>query len=122
MLILEDMRPTPARYLKDLLEHTNLIAYLKYADGKYIYVNKMYEAVARTPSSKIIGRYDKDIFPEPIARLFAEQDRQVIEKGAPIEFDETIPLADGVLSFVTAKFPSSTGQGASGPWAASART
>ena len=99
------MRPTPARYLKDLLEHTNLIAYLKYADGKYIYVNKMYEAVARTPSRKIIGRTDRDIFPEPIARLFAEQDRQVIESGAPIEFEETIPLADGLLSFITAKFP-----------------
>ncbi len=99
------MRPTPARYLKDLLEHTSLIAYLKYADGKYIYVNKMYAAVARTPSRKIIGRYDRDIFPEPIARLFAEQDRQVIETGAPIEFDETIPLADGLLSFITSKFP-----------------
>ena len=99
------MKPTPTKHLKDLLEHAGLIAYLKHADGRYIYVNKMYQEVARTPRQKIIGRYDRDIFPEPVARLFMEQDRQVIKKRTPIEFDETIPLPDGVMSFITAKFP-----------------
>ncbi|MBI5243609.1 MAG: PAS domain S-box protein [Elusimicrobia bacterium] len=99
------MRPTPAKHLRDLLEHTSLIAYLKHADGRYIYVNRMYEAAAGVPADKIIGRTDHDIFPEPVAKLFLEQDRQVMEKKAAMDFEETIPLPDGAASFITSKFP-----------------
>ncbi len=99
------MRPTPAKYLRDLLEHTNLIAYLKRADGQYVYVNQMFEVAAKVPAQEIVGRGDRDVFPAPVAELFLEQDRQVMEKEAAIDFEETIPLPDGVQSFMTSKFP-----------------
>jgi PAS domain S-box-containing protein len=99
------VRPTPAKYLRDLLEHTSLIAYLKHADGRYVFVNRMFEVASKTPAEKIVGRHDRDIFPQAVAELFTAQDRQVLEKRAAMDFEETIPLPDGAASFITSKFP-----------------
>lgn len=99
------MRPTPAKYLRDLLEHTNLIAYLKRADGQYVYVNRMFEVAAKVPAEKIVGRCDRDIFPPAVADLFTEQDRAVMAKKSVVDFEETVHLPDGAQSFITSKFP-----------------
>ncbi|NNN05803.1 MAG: PAS domain-containing protein, partial [Elusimicrobia bacterium] len=98
-------KPSPEHYLQAIIDNTNLVAHLKNADGRYIYVNRKHEAIARVPKDRIIGRYDRELFPEQIATLFRAQDQEVIDKKKPIEFDETIHLPDGMLSWITAKFP-----------------
>ena len=88
-----------------LLDNTRLVIYLKDADGRYIYVNRRYEDLAGVPRSFLAGKRDTDLFPREVAELFIEQDRQVMAARKPVEFEETIPLRDGVHSFITEKFP-----------------
>jgi PAS domain S-box-containing protein len=95
----------PAAYLEALLDSISLAAYLKDRDGKYLWVNRQYERLSKAPRAAIAGLTDPDLFPEPVARLFREQDLEVMARRTQIEFDETIPLPDGVFSFITAKFP-----------------
>lgn len=95
----------PADMLLDLLDSTTLVIYLKDTEGRYLFINRRYAEVAGVPRETILGRIDRDLFPEPVARLFKEQDQQVIAHGEQLEFEETIPLPSGVLSFITIKVP-----------------
>lgn len=92
-------------YLQAILDNTTLPMYLKDVEGAYILINKEYEKLTHITNAEIIGKNDLDIFPEPIATLFQSQDRDVKEKNAPIEFEETILLGDGEHTFLTSKFP-----------------
>ena len=93
------------QYLEEIINKTNLPIYLKDANYNYILVNKQYELLAHVTEDQIKGKSDFDIFPEPVARLFRSQDEEVVERLTLVEFEETIPLPDGIHTFLTAKFP-----------------
>lgn len=99
------MPELPARHLRAVLERTTQVVYLKKADGSYLYVNRQFEKVSHIRRSQILGKKDHEVFPKPIADLFTEQDRQVREKGEPMDFEETVLLPDGPQSWITCKFP-----------------
>lgn len=92
-------------YLQAILNNTNLPIYLKDNGYRYIFVNRQYEKLAHVTLDEIKGKEDYDIFPAPVAKLFRSQDEEVRECKALIEFTETVPLPDGELTFITAKFP-----------------
>ena len=93
------------QYLEAILNNTNLPIYLKDANYNYILINREYERLAQLTNDQIQGKNDFIIFPEPVAQLFREQDKEVVQRRTLIEFKETIPLPDGVHTFLTAKFP-----------------
>ena len=92
-------------YLREILNNIPAPIYLKDAKGIYLTVNKKYEELAHVSLADIVGKNDFDIFPHPVAELFQSQDKEVIHKGIPVEFEETIPLEDGIHTFITSKFP-----------------
>lgn len=92
-------------FLSGLLDSTNLVVYLKDREGRYIYVNRRYEQLATVPRDTILGKTDSDFFRPEVAALFRSQDAQVAAARKPVEFEETIPLPGGELSFITEKFP-----------------
>ena len=92
-------------YIHDILNNIAAPLFLKDSKGKYLYSNKRYGEVIHMLPADIIGKNDYDVVPQQIAELFRSQDQEVMAKKAPIEFEETIPLPDGIQSFITAKFP-----------------
>ena len=92
-------------YLREILDNIPAPIYLKDAQGNYKRVNKKYEELAGVKLADIVGKNDFDIFPQPVAELFQSQDKEVIQQGLPLEFEETIPLADGIHTYITSKFP-----------------
>ena len=92
-------------YLETIFSNINLPIYLKDSDYNYIFVNRQYERLAHVTCDQIQGKDDFDIFPEPVAQLFRSQDEEVVQCRTLVEFEETIPLPDGVHTFLTAKFP-----------------
>ncbi len=92
-------------YLQGILDHAQPIMYLKDTDGRYLTVNRQYEKAAHITLEQIKDKVDHDIFPEEVASLFVEQDQHVLQSREDFEFEETIPLPDGVRSFITSKFP-----------------
>lgn len=93
------------RYLKAILDNTNMPIYLKNSDHKYIFMNCQFKNLAHINDDQIQGRDDFEIFSKPVAQLFRSQDEKVIKKRALLEFEETIHLPDGMHTFMTAKFP-----------------
>lgn len=102
----ETANPLPdEQYLTAILDNTNLPIYLKDADYHYLLINREFEKLAQITCAQIRGKDDFTVFPEPIARLFREQDEEVVRCGTLVQFKETISLADGEHVFLTAKFP-----------------
>ncbi len=92
-------------FLEGLLDSTRLVIYLKDLEGRYLYVNRRYEQLSGAPRAAILGKRDHELFPKAVADQFRAQDALVAERKEPIEFEETIPLPGGNLSFITEKFP-----------------
>ena len=92
-------------YLETILNNINQPIYLKDSNYNYIFINRQYELLAHLTCDQIQGKDDFEIFPEQVAKLFRSQDEEVVQCRALVEFEETIPLPNGVLTFLTAKFP-----------------
>ena len=93
------------QYLEAIFNNTNLPIYLKDADYNYILINREYERLAQITNDQVQGNDDFAIFPDSVAQLFRDQDKEVVQRRTLIEFKESIPLPDGVHTFLTAKFP-----------------
>ncbi len=95
------------KYIQEILDNIPAPIYLKDAQSNYNYlmINKRYEELAQVTLEDIVGKNDFDIFPQSVAALFRSQDEEVLQKNIPVEFEETIPLADGIHTFITSKFP-----------------
>jgi PAS domain S-box-containing protein len=82
------------------------LAWIKDADGRYIYANDGAAAVFRAPRARLYGATDADIFPPDTAAQFAENDRRALASGAGIQAVETLEHADGVQhQSLVSKFP-----------------
>lgn len=115
LIELEERHERDSQYfaqLEAVIDTAPLAIYLKDARHKYLLVNREYERLSAANRRDIVGRDDFDLFPLPVAELFRTQDEEVVAKAHPVEFRETIPLPDGVHSFITSKFPLRTRGGA----------
>ena len=93
------------------MDHGPAVAWMKDAQGRYLYGNTLFERLHQMPAVGVRGLRDEDFLPTAVARALGENDRRVLETGAPLETIEEVPGADGSLrSWLTFKFPVS-GQG-----------
>jgi PAS domain-containing protein len=99
------------RLFADTMNIAPFAAYIKDADGRYIYVNPALLAATRDVAPHIttfIGRTDLDTFPTEQARRYMDDDREVLRQGKPIALDDESYDADGtVRRWFTMKFPGS---------------
>ena len=63
-----------------------------------------YERRHGVQRDQIRGKTDFDIHPHAVAEALRANDRQVIESGVPIEFEEALPSNGGERWFISAKF------------------
>jgi signal transduction histidine kinase len=98
-----------ARYSR-FLEYGPFAAYIKNADGQYIYENRELHEQMRTflsDATTTLGRTDRELFPSHACDSYVAHDRAVIEKGKPQHFDEMSIDHDGtVRHWSSIKFPS----------------
>ena len=97
------------RLFPDCMKFAPFCAYIKDADGRYLYENPALTAAIRDVAPHItsfLGRNDRDIFPAEQARRYMDNDREVLRHGKPLTFDEASYDADGtVRQWFTMKFP-----------------
>jgi len=110
-LAVDGMRESQRR-LQEVLDHAMVAIYLRDADGRYVLVNRYWEARAGMRAAEVVGKRIGEIMP-PAHELEALQahDRRVIESGTAMQFEETVQLPDGVHTYVSVKFPQFDGDG-----------
>jgi formate hydrogenlyase transcriptional activator len=93
------------RRLQGIMDNSPAVIYLKDLDGRFMTVNQKFEALFGIPRESVIGKTDFDLFPKEVAERFRTNDRDVIQAGKALEFEEVVPQPDGPHTYISVKFP-----------------
>ena len=92
--------------LRAVMDNSNAAIFLKDVAGRYLVVNKRFEEWHGTTSADVVGKTDRDLFPEDVAEVFAGHDRRTLEKGSAVECEMDMGLCSGgVQPTNVVKFP-----------------
>jgi len=114
----EALRKTQARLLESahragqlqivssLVEYSQALIFVKDSRGRFLSINRRFaEVLGAGERAELIGRTDRELFPEEVAKRFQESDRQVLEANATCEFEDVFPGPDGLHTYLVQKFP-----------------
>src|SRR5262249_31133161 len=91
--------------LQAFLENSPNLIFLKDRQGRYLYLNKECRRALHITDNAIQGKTDNEIFSLEQATTFLANDRQVLEAGVPMEFEEVALHEDGPHTSIVQKFP-----------------
>lgn len=91
--------------LEAILDNSTAVIYMKDLTGRYIVVNRRFEEISKGLRQRIIGRTDRDVFPQEVADVLCANDERVLRVGVPMEFEEALPEEGGIHTFISLKFP-----------------
>ena len=100
------------KFLSDLIQNSGSLIAIKDLDGRYEFVNKIWEKTTGLTVEKTLGRTDFELFDFEIAEQFFKNDQQVLKKKKSIKFEE-YTIERGIKNyFIASKFPvfNSTGK------------
>ncbi len=92
-------------YVKELLTRSPVLAFAKGLDGKYLFANDAWFALAGLERDQVLGRTDYELFDFETAEGFVKNDRQVVHEGQNVEAEETLPRDGRVIVGHSTKFP-----------------
>jgi PAS domain S-box-containing protein len=94
------------RMLERFFEHAPNVIAVKDLDGRYLLFSTHGANLVRQRPEDLLGLTDRDIYGDTMADQLEAQDRQVIEAGTPLAFENTwATRGGGKLTFVATKFP-----------------
>jgi PAS domain S-box-containing protein len=91
--------------LQAILDHCPAMIFQKDLDGRYLQINRQFEHTFNVTAEQVLGRTDAEVFPADLATQFRATDRQVLEGGGSLEFEESTASADGLRAYIVHKFP-----------------
>ena len=81
--------------LSAFMENMQAMVFITDTDGRITLVNRRYEEFHGIEGEDVVGKTAHDWAPPEIADRFAEQDRAVLETGAPVSGEAVYPRPDG---------------------------
>ncbi|TMK89303.1 MAG: PAS domain S-box protein, partial [Actinobacteria bacterium] len=91
--------------LRDLIDATTAVIYVKALDGRYLLVNRRYEQLTGFARDEVVGRTDAELWPAPYAAALRANDLRVLDALEPLEFEEVGPEGAPPVTFLAYKFP-----------------
>ncbi len=102
---MEDALRRSEELLRNLINNTTAVIYVKEPDGRYVMTNTRFEHLFALSQDQIRGKTDHELFPKDIADGFREHDLAVLNAGVPLESEEYAPHPDGLHTYLSIKFP-----------------
>jgi PAS domain S-box-containing protein len=99
----EALRDSEQR-LQDIIDYTTAVIWVKDLELRYLLVNREYERRHLVSRQDIRGKTDFEIHPDDVATAVRANDQRVIEAGAPMQFEESVPSSDGERFYISSKF------------------
>ncbi len=88
------------------MDNSPTIAWIKDAQGRYIYLSRTCEERYGAGSRDWIGKTDEEIWPPEVAAMYRANDRVVLETGRPVTFtEESVSLEGSRSCWLNCKFP-----------------
>jgi PAS domain S-box-containing protein len=90
--------------LQAIVDNTTALVFIKDLELRYVLVNREYERLFDIGRDQIRGKSDFDVHPHDVAETLRANDRQVIETGEPMQFEEIVPWKASLRYYVVVKF------------------
>jgi PAS domain S-box-containing protein len=90
--------------LQAIVDDTTALIFIKDLELRYVLVNREYERLFDIGRDQIRGKTDFDVHPHNVAETLRANDRQVIETGGPLQFEEVVPWKASARYYVVVKF------------------
>jgi len=104
-------RESESRFMA-FMNNNLALAWMKDAEGRYVFVNEPFARVFERPAEWWIGQTDFDCWPQAIAERLWENDQTVLASQKAMELNEKVPLPDGRMrDWVLIKFPVTSAAG-----------
>src|SRR5213593_17011 len=88
------------------MDNSPAVAFMKDEDGRFVYVNQLFERFFKLTRLQWLRKTDFDLWPEETARQLRDNDRAILAEDRPAEIFETLPGPDGILrTWLVFKFP-----------------
>lgn len=91
--------------LQKIIDGSSAVIFAKDLEGRYLFINTLYEKLFGISKSDVIGKTDFEIFPRDAADRFREADLQALQADGPVDVEETVPHQDGIHHYLSSKFP-----------------
>lgn len=91
--------------LQAIVDNTTAVVFAKDLEGRYMLVNRGFEALYHMRREQVIGKTDHELFPREQADEYRANDWLVLQQNRAIERDERVPQSDGVRTYMSIKFP-----------------
>jgi PAS domain S-box-containing protein len=96
---------TNRQLLNDIINNSAALIYVKDPEGHYSLINQPMEETLGMEAHRIIGKTDREIYPEEAAREFRKNDEEVLSIGRSIQKEEYVPTGKQKRIFLSNKFP-----------------
>lgn len=97
------LRESEERF-RAIMDNTINVVYLKTPEGRYLFINRIYEDLFHVKNEDVRGKTDHDLFPKEVADAFRENDLKAFESPVPLEFEETVPVDIERRVYLSVKF------------------
>lgn len=91
--------------LQQILNNSTAVIFARDAGGRFLFVNRQWERLFGIKSADVVGRFDHDVRGEDRAQAYRDNNQLVLDCNMTMEFEETLPLADGLHTYISIKFP-----------------
>lgn len=103
------------RLLESILDRVPSVVVVKDRDGVVRYANAAYADLHSLDVHEVVGHPERDFISDESAERFHLDDLAVMDNDAGVQFEDELPMPEGVRYFKTAKFPLHDDTGK--PWA-----
>src|SRR5687767_10976905 len=97
--------------LRPLLDEADVVVFVRDCEGRYLYVNRTFEALVGCSAADVLGRTIEEVLPPEAAAAVRASDRQAIEERRGVVFEARGRFGSVLRSFANFKFPLFDGAG-----------
>ena len=88
-----------------VLKGTTDAVYVKDTQGRYLLANESAARAMGRSKDDVVGKSDAELFPQEVASRLMATDREIMDAGESIAFEETTSAADTTTTWLTSKGP-----------------
>ena len=92
------------RLIQDIIDGYPQVVLVKATDRRHLLTNRAYDELFQFGPGHAIGRSDHELYAPEVADRMFEDDSRVLRDKAVCQFEEDMPCADRVRTFLTTKF------------------
>ena len=107
----EQKMVTAHKQVQSIIDNTTSLVYAFDPGGRFLLANAAVAELLNSTPEQMIGKRRHEFMPKEDANWHEANDRQVIEMGRALEFEEHSQLKGRSITWLTTKFPLRDGQG-----------